>query len=155
MKTVYYPNMFGDVLLTGVLVHEDETYSYVIEPLGYDWLKAIEKLDWIPSIRHINLEKGIYNVIPASIGPSHQPEDRWIFDIPVESANVFHHYIHFFEHFLSKRDQSVYSAVKEIINMTRNSFPSAVLAHILESLAEQYPKELSLRTLMMHDGDKE
>lgn len=152
MKTVYYPNMFHDVMLKGVLVKEDDSYYYLVEPLAYDWLAAINKLNWIDSLRTIQLEKSYYTITPSKIPPSHKEEDCWIFSLPVETPDELHYFVHFFEHFLDEKG-TIYARAKTALENTQKSIPYPVLESIFECLCRKFPSDLGLRGILMLKDD--
>jgi hypothetical protein len=136
MKYVRFYNVITESMYDGFLVKEEDGKFYTIDPICYEWLSSINRLDLIEVFETRGWEREFFPYILTRLNENHTfvGEKKWLFEFPLREEHYpYIGYIsNYFEWFTEKSDKPLFEKIQTAKERTTRFIPS----HIHDQLSD-------------------
>lgn len=103
MSYIQFYNEFTECFQDGFLIHEDQQYFYLVDPIAYEWAEYKKKWAWLPLMDLKSYDKKFFSYSLSSRPNTFVQQQYWMFDFPIKKeyikdipkiANYFEWFIH-------------------------------------------------------------
>lgn len=157
LKYVKFYNIVTESMYDGFVTSEDENSFSTIDPICYEWLLYLDKLDWIEKIDPRNFDKEFFPYFEVKLSEnwSFIRDKKWLFDFTVKEEYItkVHSIANFFELFALQPNAPLHAKINKAKERTSRFLSEEIQNELKDFIVEHYRNDPDRIRKLIHGDD--